>query len=64
MAIVAMWLVACASNQETPAVESTIESSASTAIAPEKKKVCKHERNSGGISRMKRVCRYVDVDAT
>ncbi len=57
LVVFAMWLGGCASNQTT---QSADEASASAGIPAGKKKVCKHERNSGGISRMKRVCRYVD----
>lgn len=58
--VLAMLLGACASNQSA---KSEKETAASTDMPEGKKKVCKYERNSGGTSRMKRVCRYVDVDA-
>ncbi len=60
LAVLALWLGACASNQST---QSTDDKSANTGMPEGKKKVCKHERNSGGGSRLKRVCHYVDVDA-
>jgi hypothetical protein len=60
LAVLALWLGACASSQTT---QSEDEKSAGTGMPEGKKKVCKHERNSGGVSRMKRVCHYVDVDA-
>jgi len=55
--VLAMCLGACASNQST---QSADEKTADSGMPAGKKKVCKHERNSGGVSRMKRVCRYVD----
>jgi len=55
----AMWLGACASNQSA---KSENETAASSDMPEGKEKVCKYERNSGGVSRMKRVCRYVDID--
>ncbi len=58
--VLAKWLGACASNQST---QSADEKTAGSGMPAGKKKVCKHERNSGGVSRMKRVCHYVDVDA-
>ena len=57
--VLATWLGACASNK--PA-ESANEASANSGMPPGQKKVCKHERNSGGVSRLRRVCHYVDVD--
>ena len=59
LAVLVLWLGACASNQTT---QSADETSANSGMPAAKKKVCKHERNSGGVSRMKRVCHYVDVD--
>jgi hypothetical protein len=59
LAVLALWLGACASSQTT---QSADETAANTGMPAAKKKVCKHERNSGGVSRMKRVCHYVDVD--
>ena len=58
--VLAMLLGACASNQSA---KSENETSASSDMPPGQKKVCKYERNSGGVSRMQRVCRYVDVDS-
>ena len=60
LAVLVLWLGACASNQTT---QSADETAANSGMPAAKKKVCKHERNSGGVSRMKRVCHYVDVDA-
>lgn len=57
--VLAMWLGACASNQSA---KSENETAANSDMPAGKKKVCKHERNSGGVSRLKRVCRYVDVE--
>ena len=59
LVVFALWLGACASNQTT---QSADEKSANSGMPEGKKKVCRHERNSGGVSRMKRVCRYVDID--
>jgi hypothetical protein len=58
LAVVALFLTACASNGSTQS-GNTVSSADGM---PGKKKVCTHERNSGGVSRMKRVCTYVDID--
>jgi ABC-type enterochelin transport system substrate-binding protein len=57
LVVLVMWLVACASNQSTQSADGK---TADSGMPAGKKKVCKHERNTGGISRIKRVCRYVD----
>ncbi len=57
LVVLVMWLGACASNQSTQSADGK---TADSGMPAGKKKVCKHERNTGGISRMKRVCRYVD----
>ena len=55
LGVLAVWLAGCAGNQTTQSADSATDS------APAKKKECTYERNTGGTSRMQRVCRYVDA---
>jgi hypothetical protein len=57
LAVLAVWLVACASNQSADSMDgaSTDESSAET-----EEKVCKYETGGRIGSKMRRVCRSVD----
>lgn len=54
-------LAGCASSQTIEPVESTNSTSAEVSDVPAKKKVCKYDRNSGGGSRLRRVCTYEDA---
>ncbi len=57
--VIAMSLVACASNQTTESGDAAENSAASASEMPKRKKVCRFEKTNGGGSRMERVCKYV-----
>jgi hypothetical protein len=53
LTVLALSCVACASNQST---ESGDDTSTNASSKSEKKSNCKHVRNSGGLSRIRRTC--------
>jgi hypothetical protein len=64
LALMSIALVACASSQSTGTAGSKSDATAEVSASSGRKKVCKRDRNPRVGTRVRRTCRYVDVDET